>query len=75
MPEEAEPQITNEVRADKAKAKSRAERIRSLAGARADLDWEELANDLDRFGHETKPTPPIDMDDILPTDAPCGKGL
>jgi hypothetical protein len=33
---------------------------RSLAGAWADLDWDEALIELDRIRHESKPTPPID---------------
>ncbi len=34
----------------------------SLIGAWSDLDWEQLAADLDRLDHETRPTPPIDLE-------------
>ncbi|MGH2351664.1 MAG: hypothetical protein ACRDJN_08625 [Chloroflexota bacterium] len=34
----------------------------NLAGAWSDLDWEEMATALDRIRHESKPTPPIDLD-------------
>jgi hypothetical protein len=27
-----------------------------------DLDWDEIADELDRLRHESKPTPPIDLD-------------
>jgi hypothetical protein len=33
---------------------------RSLAGAWADLDWQEAVEELDRIRHQSKPTPPID---------------
>ena len=29
-----------------------------------DLDWDELADELDRVRHESKPTPPIEFDDL-----------
>lgn len=32
----------------------------SLAGAWADMDWEETLEALDRIRHESKPTPPIE---------------
>ncbi len=32
------------------------------AGAFSDLDWEETLAELDRIRHESKPTPPIDLD-------------
>lgn len=35
----------------------------AVIGAWSDLDWEELADDLDRIRHESKPTPPIDLDE------------
>jgi hypothetical protein len=31
----------------------------ALAGAWADLDWEEAEAELDRIRHESQPTPPI----------------
>jgi hypothetical protein len=31
-----------------------------LAGAWADLGWEEALDELDRIRHESQPTPPID---------------
>jgi hypothetical protein len=34
---------------------------RPLAGAWADLDWEEALDELDRIRHESDPTPPIDL--------------
>ncbi len=33
-------------------------------GTWSDLDWEELAEDLDRVRHASPPTPPIDLDDL-----------
>ena len=35
------------------------ERALSLAGAWADLDWEEAEAELDRIRHESQPTAPI----------------
>jgi len=32
---------------------------RSLAGAWADLDWEEAIDALDHIRHDNEPTPPI----------------
>jgi hypothetical protein len=40
----------------------RVQRALSLAGAWGDVDWEQTAEDLDRLRHESKPTPPIDLD-------------
>ena len=33
---------------------------RALAGAWADLDWEEAVAEFDRIRHQSEPTPPID---------------
>ena len=50
--------------ADEADADAAVARVaagpRSLAGAWADLDWEEAVIALDRIRHESEPTPPID---------------
>lgn len=35
-----------------------------LAGAWSDLDWDETMDALDRIRHESRPTPPIDFDDL-----------
>jgi hypothetical protein len=34
----------------------------SVIGAWSDIPWEEMAEALDRIRHESKPTPPIDLD-------------
>ena len=34
----------------------------NLAGAWCDLDFDEMVAALDRIRHESKPTPPIDLD-------------
>jgi hypothetical protein len=39
-------------------------RALELAGAWSDLDWEEMAESLDRIRHESIPTPPIDLDEL-----------
>lgn len=58
--------FTDEAEADKAMASHRHKDVRHLAGAwkRADpnLGWDEVADELDRIRHESKPTPPIDLD-------------
>lgn len=36
----------------------------SVIGAWADMDWDELADSLDRIRHESRPTPPIDLGDV-----------
>lgn len=33
----------------------------AVIGAWSDLDWDALADDLDRLRHEQQPTPPIDL--------------
>jgi hypothetical protein len=34
----------------------------AVIGAWEDLDWEEFSTELDRIRHESRPTPPIDLD-------------
>lgn len=34
--------------------------LKSFAGIWKDLDWEEMAEVLDRIRHESQPTPPVD---------------
>ena len=40
----------------------RVQQALSLAGAWGDVDWEQIAEELDRIRHESKPTPPIELD-------------
>jgi hypothetical protein len=59
--------FVDEETADRELAQRKAGRdVRHLAGvwARIDpeLEWEELADELDRMRHASKPTPPIDLD-------------
>jgi hypothetical protein len=58
--------FTDEEEADRALAEERPQDGRHLFGAWTvidpDLDWEEFADELDRIRHESKPTPPIDLD-------------
>lgn len=35
----------------------------AVIGAWSDLDWEEFSVELDRIRHESRPTPPIDLDE------------
>ena len=37
----------------------------SAIGAWKELDWEFTLSELDRIRHESEPTPPLDLDDIL----------
>ena len=34
----------------------------ALAGSWSDLDWDDMIRELDRIRHESKPTPPLDLD-------------
>ncbi len=34
----------------------------ALAGSWSDLDWDEMIRELDRIRHQSKPTPPLDLD-------------
>jgi hypothetical protein len=36
----------------------------SLAGAWSDRDWDETIDTLDRIRHESRPTPPIDFQEL-----------
>jgi hypothetical protein len=42
--------------------KQQIQRALLLAGAWGDVDWDETVEALDRIRHESKPTPPIDLD-------------
>lgn len=52
--------FADEADADAAIAAQNGDGAYSLAGAWADLDWDEAVDALDRIRHETKPTPPIE---------------
>jgi hypothetical protein len=52
--------FADEAEADAAVSAQYGEGARSLAGAWADLDWEEALDALDRIRHEGEPTPPIE---------------
>src|SRR5437660_467683 len=60
---------TSEEAAEADRARRGARDVRHLAGAWKDLDWDEVADELDRIRHESKPTPPIDLDDLRPCHA------
>jgi hypothetical protein len=51
--------FANEADADTVIASHVTTNTRSLAGAWADLDWEEAIDALDRIRHDSEPTPPI----------------
>ena len=48
--------------ADKAVSEDATKKALSLAGAWSDLDWNDMEKALDRIRHESKPTPPIELD-------------
>lgn len=58
--------FADEEAADKALAERRRHGRQQLAGAwqaiDPDIGWDEVAEQLDRIRHESKPTPPIDLD-------------
>ncbi len=58
--------FVDEQAADQALAKQRPHAGQRLFGAwktiDPDLDWEALADELDEIRHESRPTPPIDLD-------------
>jgi hypothetical protein len=51
---------TSDADADAALPDAAVRRALDLAGAWADLDWEEAVAELDRIRHQTPPTPPVD---------------
>jgi hypothetical protein len=53
--------FTDEKAADAAVSDSTTQAALSVIGAWSDLDWEEMAEALDRIRHESKPTPPIKL--------------
>ena len=52
--------FANEAEAEAAIAARSTADAHSLAGAWADLDWEEASDALERIRHDNEPTPPID---------------
>jgi hypothetical protein len=52
--------FADETDADMEVAQHAAGDARSLAGAWADLNWEEAIEEFDRIRHDNQPTPPID---------------
>jgi hypothetical protein len=51
----------DEATAAPTKPSKAAQEALSVIGAWSDLDWEQLAADLDRIRHGSPPTPPIDL--------------
>jgi hypothetical protein len=60
--EEVTHYFTDDDAADAAVSDSAIEDALSVIGAWSDIPWEEMAEALDRIRHESKPTPPIDLD-------------
>lgn len=54
--------FSEEEQADKAVSEDMTKQALRLAGAWSDLDWDEMEKELDRIRHESKPTPPIELD-------------
>lgn len=54
--------FSEEKQADKAVSDDATKTALNLAGAWSDLDWDEMSKALDKIRHESKPTPPIDLD-------------
>ena len=54
--------FSEETQADKAVSDDATQTALHLAGAWSDLSWEEMETELDRIRHESKPTPPLELD-------------
>ncbi len=54
--------FSEETQADKAVSDDATQTALDLAGAWSDLSWEEMEKELDRIRHESKPTPPFELD-------------
>ena len=54
--------FSEEEQADKAVSEDTTKQALRLAGAWSDLDWDEMEKELDRIRHQSKPTPPIELD-------------
>ena len=63
-PEEAVRYFTSEEEADRALShdQSNIQAALSAIGSWSDLDFDEMLDELDRIRHQSKPTPPIDLD-------------
>lgn len=53
--------FADEREADAALADQATAEALALAGAWRHMDWDELADSLDRIRHESEPTPPIEL--------------
>jgi hypothetical protein len=54
--------FSEETQAEKAVSEDATKSALELAGAWSDLDWDEMVKELDRIRHQSKPTPPIELD-------------
>jgi hypothetical protein len=54
--------FSEETQADKAVLENATQTALDLAGAWSDLSWEDMEKELDRIRHESKPTPPLELD-------------
>jgi hypothetical protein len=57
--------FADEEEADRALGRDSVRAALSAIGAWSHLDWDEAERALDRIRHESTPTPPIDLDDLL----------
>jgi len=54
--------FADEAAADAATAQADIRAALAAIGSASDLDFDEMLDELDRIRHESKPTPPIDLD-------------
>ena len=54
--------FSEEAQADKAVSEDAKQKALALAGAWSDLDFDEMLDALDHIRHDSKPTPPIELD-------------
>ena len=54
--------FSEETQADNAVSDDATQTALNLAGAWSDISWEEMEKELDRIRHESKPTPPFELD-------------
>ena len=54
--------ISEETQADHAVSNDATKKALALAGAWSDLDFDEMLDALDHIRHDSKPTPPIELD-------------
>jgi hypothetical protein len=57
--------FSEESQADKAVSEDVTQVALRLAGAWSDLSWEEMERELDRIRHESKPTPPFELGNVI----------